>query len=71
MGPAGEQILNVADVQRRLREFAAARDWDQFHSHKCLRPLMDPREFGHRGPQALATLFETAMTGRSPSGRCW
>jgi len=36
MDPAGEQILNVAEVQRRLREFAAARDWDQFHSPKNL-----------------------------------
>jgi NTP pyrophosphatase (non-canonical NTP hydrolase) len=26
----------LADLQQRLREFAAARDWDQFHSPKNL-----------------------------------
>jgi NTP pyrophosphatase (non-canonical NTP hydrolase) len=28
--------LDVADVQRALREFAAARDWEQFHTPKNL-----------------------------------
>lgn len=28
--------LDVADLQRRLRAFAAARDWEQFHSPKNL-----------------------------------
>jgi dCTP diphosphatase len=36
MDPAAEQTLNVSGVQHRLREFAAARDWDQFHSPKNL-----------------------------------
>ena len=32
--PRGE--FNVAAIQQRLREFAAARDWEQFHSPKNL-----------------------------------
>jgi len=29
-------VEGVAELQARLREFAAARDWDQFHSPKNL-----------------------------------
>lgn len=28
--------MNASDIQRRLREFAEARDWNQFHSPKNL-----------------------------------
>jgi NTP pyrophosphatase (non-canonical NTP hydrolase) len=28
--------MPIADLQRQLREFAAARDWEQFHSPKNL-----------------------------------
>ncbi len=29
-------VDRIAELQRRLREFAAVRDWDQFHSPKNL-----------------------------------
>jgi NTP pyrophosphatase (non-canonical NTP hydrolase) len=35
----GRRVMSadrIAELQRRVREFAAARDWDQFHSPKNL-----------------------------------
>lgn len=36
MSSTSDQVLSISDVQRRLDEFAQARDWGQFHSPKNL-----------------------------------
>ena len=33
--------MSIADLQRQLREFAAERDWEQFHSPKNLVMALD------------------------------
>jgi NTP pyrophosphatase (non-canonical NTP hydrolase) len=34
--PEDKEELDIAEIQQRLREFAEARDWQQFHSPKNL-----------------------------------
>lgn len=36
MDVQGPEVLAISELQRRLRAFAAERDWDQFHSPKNL-----------------------------------
>ena len=54
--------MSIADLQRQLKEFAAERDWEQFHSPKNLVMAL----VGEAGE--LTELFQWLTPEESPAG---